>query len=266
MTTTISRRKFVAGAALAFVSQAAIHSDYKLIAHRGGIVDEQHSENSPGSLQAAIDRGYWMIEVDIRRTKDGEPILQHDPDFQRFYGDSRRVEQMTWAEISRLRAQPGGTSPINFRDVCRLCEGKVRLMLDIKSQNFPDDFYIGLGKLLSDNKLLQTAYLLGGGERAAKHLDCYRSLNTRALKEAIARGEDVKKARSYLFEIASNLTQESFELCQASGIPAVAAINTFRYTQTKRDETKGAEEDVARLKKLGVRYYQIDSRYEGLFF
>jgi hypothetical protein len=48
-------------------------------------------------------------------------------------------------------------------------------------------------------------------------------------------------------------------------VTPVAAINTFRYTESKRDEQKGAEEDVARLKQLGVVHYQIDSRYEPLF-
>jgi glycerophosphoryl diester phosphodiesterase len=102
------RRKFIALAPAVggtLFSQPA--RQYYLIAHRGGIVDTLHAENSPGSIQAAIDRGYWMLEVDIRRTKDGEPILQHDPDFKRFYEDARRVEDMTWAEVQRLRSKPG---------------------------------------------------------------------------------------------------------------------------------------------------------------
>ncbi len=261
----MTRRTFLGAATAACVS-AAIDPAYKLIAHRGGIVDDQHSENSPGSLQAAIDCGYWMIEVDIRRTKDGEPILQHDPNFKRFYGEDRLVEEMTWKEISRLRAQPGGTSPIHFRDVCGMCKGKVRLMLDIKGENFPDEFYSNLGELLAAHDLLRTAYLLGGGGRAAKHLgsQCYRSTNRKSLSEAITQGEDVK-SRCFLFELASDLNEESYDLCQKSGVTAVAAINTFRYTMAKRDEWKGPEEDAARLKKLGIVHYQIDSRYDPLF-
>ena len=78
------------------------------------------------------------------------------------------------------------------------------------------------------------------------------------------RGEDV--ARNYfLFELGSELHEPSLELCRKHGVTPVAAINTFRYTMAKRDETKGPEEDVARLKKLGVLDYQIDSRYDYLF-
>jgi glycerophosphoryl diester phosphodiesterase len=52
-----------------------------LIAHRGGIVDDTHPENSPASVEAAIQRGYWMLEVDIRRTRDGRAVVQHDANF-----------------------------------------------------------------------------------------------------------------------------------------------------------------------------------------
>src|SRR5688572_16882286 len=54
--------------------------DYKLIAHRGGVVEDKNPENSPSAIEEAISRGYWMIEVDIRETKDGIAIAQHDPD------------------------------------------------------------------------------------------------------------------------------------------------------------------------------------------
>src|SRR5262249_23480542 len=88
----MTRRLWVGATASAALGSAAVSPDYKLIAHRGGIVDDQHPENSPGSLQTAIARGYWMVEVDIRRTKDGEAVLQHDANFQRFYGDPRNIE------------------------------------------------------------------------------------------------------------------------------------------------------------------------------
>lgn len=260
----LSRRTLLAAGA--FGLGAATDPAFYLIAHRGGIVDDQHAENSPGSIQAAIERGYWMIEVDIRRTKDGEPILQHDANFQRFYGDPRTVEEMSWGEIGRLTAQPGGTHPIHFRDVCRMCRGKLRLMLDIKGNDFPADFYQKIRALLLEHDLLRTAYLLGGGSRAAQLIGpgCFRSSNRKSLRAAVERGEEVKR-NYFLFELASDLNQESFDLCRQHGVTPVAAINSFRYTEAKRDEWQGAVEDAARVKALGVRHFQIDSRYDSLF-
>lgn len=246
---------------------AAIDPAYKLIAHRGGIVDEAFPENSPGSLQAAIDRGYWMIEVDIRCTKDGEPILQHDADFQRFYGNSGKVGEMTWAEIGRLRAKPGGYAPIHFRDVCRMCEGKIKLMLDIKSAEYPDRFYITLRALMEKHNLLRDAYALsGGGERGEKHLTkhCFRSANLTRLQEAMARGEGTQ-SKYFLFELSSVMDAERIALARKAKVIPVASINTFRYTMAKRDEELGPKEDFERVSKLGIKHWQIDSRYEKLF-
>lgn len=244
---------------------AAPASPYKLIAHRGGLVDDHHAENSPASVQGAIDRGYWMLEVDIRRTKDGEAVLQHDANFKRYYGDPRRVEELTWDEVSRLRATPGNTNPIHFRDLCKMCSGKTRLMLDIKSDTFPDVFYADLRDTLAANQLLESTYLLGGSEHAKKLFGkaAYRTCDRKGLRAALGKGESVKDL--YLFELASDLDEATLKLCRESGVTAVAAINTFRYTMAKRDEWKGAEEDATRMKQLGVTYFQIDSLYEKLF-
>ena len=77
----ITRRTFhlsiVSGAAAAI---RAAEQPVRLIAHRGGIVGDEFAENSPASVEAAIKRGYWMIEVDIRRTKDGRAIIQRIPE------------------------------------------------------------------------------------------------------------------------------------------------------------------------------------------
>ncbi len=263
----LSRRQFFVSASMMTAIRATTDSRYKLIAHRGGIVDSRYAENSPGSIQAAIDRGYWMIEVDIRRTKDGEPVIHHDPDFKRFYENPGKVTDLTWKEIESLRSTPGGTSPLHFQEVCRMCEGKIRLMLDIKGNDYPEDFYVSLRNMLEKHNLLKSAYSLGGGgEFAQKHIFpyCYRSADRKSLKEAIAAGEDVK-SRRILFELASVLDEEALELARKNGVVAIAAINTFRYTMANRDEEQGPAEDAARLKKLGVTHYQIDSRYDHLF-
>jgi glycerophosphoryl diester phosphodiesterase len=238
----------------------------RLIAHRGGIVDDQHVENSAASLTDAIAAGYWMIEVDVRRTKDGEPILQHDDNFRRFYNQPYRVDELTWDEIRRFRGQPGNAAPLHFADLCQLCEGKVRLMLDLKGYDWPPSFYENLATLLARHNLLQTAYLLGGRNAATLPItrNAKASINAAGLAEALAAGEDTA-SRYYLFELASAITPATVALCRKANVPCVAAINTFRYTMAKRDEWAGPREDAARLLALGVTRFQIDSRYGSLF-
>lgn len=63
-----------------------------------------------------------MIEVDIRESKDGVAVAQHDPDFKRFYNHSQKVGEMTWEEISKLRAAPGNKAPLSFEELVQLCK------------------------------------------------------------------------------------------------------------------------------------------------
>lgn len=266
MSLNFSRRALLGGLAAPWLSAKGLDPACKLIAHRGGIVDEEHPENSPGSLQAAIDRGYWMVEVDVRRTRDGEPFLQHDDNFTRFYGNPAKAEELTWAEVSRLRSTPGGHKPIHFKEACAMCEGKIRLMLDLKSTDWPETFYTGLAGVMERHRLLDTAYMLGGGTRPASILGprLRQSADRTRLRAAIERGEDVK-SRYFLFERASVIDSETVALCRKVEITPVAAINTFRYTMDGRDEWKGPEEDATRARAIGVRHFQIDSLYEPFF-
>jgi glycerophosphoryl diester phosphodiesterase len=255
----LTRRAFTAG--LAFAKESPLRK----IAHRGGIVDNAHAENSKGSIEAAIERGYWMIEVDVRSSSDGEPLLQHDATLERFYGVKQRPEDLTWKELSALKSNPGGTTPIHFDTLCRMAKGKIRLMLDIKNNTMPEDFYKRMARSMAQANLLDNAYMLGGdrwrkvfGEGGTKE-----SANRTAIAAAAERGEPVRD-RYFLFELASDLNEESFDLTEKLGVDCVAAVNDFRYVMAKRDTWEGPKEDIARLWRLGVRSYQIDSKYEPL--
>ena len=76
---------------------AKIHPAYKLIAHRGGVVEDKFPDNSAPALHAAIARGYWGLEIDIRETKDGVLVMRHDPDLKLYYNDPRQLLGMSLA-------------------------------------------------------------------------------------------------------------------------------------------------------------------------
>lgn len=251
----------LAGAGLS----SAYADDLRLIAHRGGVVGPDAPENSANAIQTAIARGYWMIEVDVRRTRDGEPVLHHDPTLQRDYGDTRRVEETTWNELKMLRAKRGGGSPVHFEDACKLCGGRMRLMLDLKGQDWPKEFYTRLLRVIDSARVPGPIYSLGGAR--VKPLFDGRvmvSANRKDLRKWADEGQNVERDY-FLFELGSDVNEEALSLCRELRAEPVAAINTFRYTMAKRDEWKGPAEDIARLLKLGIKSYQIDSMYEPLF-
>ena len=258
------RRDFVTALTGSFAAEAAIRPGIRLIAHRGGVVDATRHENSAESISAAIERGYWMIEVDVRRSRDGEPLLQHDGTFARYYGEPRRPEEMSWQEIKALRTPERG-KVIHFEQACEMCHGRMRMMLDLKGSDWPKDFYTRLWKTIESAGVPGPVYSLGGSR--VKPLFEGRvmvSANRSDLRAYAGQGQNVSR-EYFLFELGSELKEESVALCRQLQVKPVAAINTFRYTIAKRDEWIGPAEDVAKLKRLGVTDFQVDSRYEPLF-
>jgi glycerophosphoryl diester phosphodiesterase len=232
----------------------------KLIAHRGGIVDERYAENSAAALEAAIQRGYWMVEVDVRESRDGRLVVQHDPDFNRFYGVNRRVGEMTWREISRLRAAPGGERPIEFHELAALAKGRLRLMVDTKEPSHPEAFYAQMERALRDNGLLETAFFIGTQESRMRFKGKARiGVSRQELRDALDRREPASELY-FLFEHGRTLDKDGLDLAARANVPAVVSINVFHYADT--DHWKGAEADIRRLQALGMTHFQIDSVYD----
>ena len=233
----------------------------KIIAHRGGVVGDEFAENSPASLEAAVDRNYWMIEVDIRKSKDGRLVVQHDPDFRRFYGETRLASEMNWQEIAELRAEPGGSRPLQFHELGALAKGRLRLMLDTKPTRQSDAYFEGVRRVLDENNLLDTAYVIN-----TQHAERWLRAGARVgvpladVEAAAKRGEDV--VRSYfVFEHGRDLDGDKVRRGQELGVPVVPTINIFHYAD-RPDHMREAEADVGRMLDLGVEEFQIDSPYD----
>jgi glycerophosphoryl diester phosphodiesterase len=231
-----------------------------LIAHRGGVVDAQHIENNLPGIEEAVRRGYWMLEVDIRESKDGRLVVHHDEDCRRFYNDPRRVADMTWDEIKQLRSTPGNLRPLEFSEYAAASKGKIRLMLDTKGRHHDEAFYRSMLDTLRENDLLESAFVIGNDESRALLLGKAKvGIRAEALKAAAARGEDVA-GRYFILAHAKGFDPETVALCRKHGVAPVPSINTFHYPADKHRQRAAA--DIARLKELGITHFQIDSVYE----
>jgi glycerophosphoryl diester phosphodiesterase len=237
-------------------------ADYKLIAHRGGVVDDaKYAENSPASLIEAARRGYWMIEVDIRESKDGELIMQHDPDFKRFYDHPGLVAEMPLSDIRKLRATPGGSHPMTFAEMCALARKHgLRLMMDSKGTGHPASFYRKMEQAMIDNGLLETAYFIGTEESQAWLRGRARiGKDRKSLEKLLAAGADPR--HYFLFEWGKTITEQNIRWAMERNLPVVPSINTFHYGD--QDPVGSGKKDIERLKRAGVTLYQIDSIYES---
>lgn len=74
-------------------------------AHRG--VWSAAPENSISAIQAAIDVGAHIVEIDIHRTKDDELILMHDSTVDRMTNGKGKIAELTLADIKALRLKTG---------------------------------------------------------------------------------------------------------------------------------------------------------------
>ncbi|MEU0335370.1 glycerophosphodiester phosphodiesterase [Streptomyces sp. NPDC006193] len=72
------------------------------VAHRGD--PYRFRENTIDSLRSALDRGADAVEVDVRLTRDGVPVLLHDETLQRLWGVDRPVRSLSAEEVRGLTA------------------------------------------------------------------------------------------------------------------------------------------------------------------
>jgi glycerophosphoryl diester phosphodiesterase len=74
-------------------------------AHRGG--GKEREENTHAAFAHAVSLGFRYIETDIQASRDGVPVVIHDPTLERTFGRPERVEATTWRDLARFRS-PGG--------------------------------------------------------------------------------------------------------------------------------------------------------------
>lgn len=85
-------------------------ADLLVVSHRGQW--REAPENSLPAIDEAIKDGAEIVEIDVRLTKDGIPVLMHDVTIDRMTNGTGRVNSMTLAELKsfHLRAANGGGS------------------------------------------------------------------------------------------------------------------------------------------------------------
>ncbi len=70
------------------------------VGHRGD--PYRVRENTLPSIRSAFDRGADAVEIDVRTTRDGVPVLLHDEDLQRLWGHDVRLEDVTAPQLREL--------------------------------------------------------------------------------------------------------------------------------------------------------------------
>jgi glycerophosphoryl diester phosphodiesterase len=112
------------------------HHQFVVIAHRGD--HTRAPENTLAAYQNAIDAGADFVEIDLRTTKDGQLVIMHDATINRMTEYNGRVKDFMLDSLRRIKVMETlhpewGLHLIpTFKEVLKLCRGKINIYLDFK--------------------------------------------------------------------------------------------------------------------------------------
>ena len=111
-----------------------------IIAHRG---DSAHRpENTLASFASALEVGAEVVELDVHLTRDGHPVVMHDPTVDRTTDGQGRIVDHTLAQMRRLNAgypsrfagEYDGERVPTLAEVLNFLHGRCRVMIEIKPE------------------------------------------------------------------------------------------------------------------------------------
>ena len=107
---------------------------YKYIAHRG-LHGGSIPENSTLAFKRALEYGY-AIELDVNITKDNKVIVFHDNTLFRMCGVNKKVRNCTFGYIKTLQLNNTKYKIPTLKEVLKLINGKVPLLIELKNEGF----------------------------------------------------------------------------------------------------------------------------------
>jgi glycerophosphoryl diester phosphodiesterase len=168
-----------------------------VIAHRG---DSAHRpENTLASFASALEIGAEIVEADVQLTRDGHPVVIHDPTVDRTTSGRGPVGRLTLAEVRALSAgyrrrfgeAYAGERVPTLPELLAFLQGRARILLEIKPEAVTDDAEGGV-----------EARSIAEVRRAKMERDVvFLSFHRRALERCRAQAPEI--TRGHLFEQGS---------------------------------------------------------------
>lgn len=126
----------------------------KFIAHRG--LSSVAPENTIPAFKEAVKAGFWGVETDVRKTKDGKFILMHDKTFKAMCRVDKKVNELTLDEIMKKLTIKSGSNIKKYpnlkvatlKEYLELCRNNnVVPVMDINIEQYEDMDVDDMGKL-----------------------------------------------------------------------------------------------------------------------
>ncbi len=250
---------------------------FLLIAHRGGVVDKEHSENSLKAMEEAIRRGYTHVEVDARCTKDGKVVCFHLNDMKSEAGIDAKVSDLTLDEVKKIVLTRSKEHIPTFDEYCSRCKGRINLMVDIKGvdDQWLEPYTRQIDEALRRYGLLENAlfiinqFPIANQEKAAAWFLGRAKLSWRAslLQTRILKSYVPDPAKyNFVFNAPADFDKGDFDGFHSLGLKIIASVNVDHYRGRRVDPVQQGLEDIKKMLDWGVDGLQIDSCYDPLVF
>jgi glycerophosphoryl diester phosphodiesterase len=105
----------------------------KIVSHRGEHDNISIYENTLAAFDRALDQGTWGIELDVRWTRDLQPVVAHDPDLKRVFGIETTIAEVEFDELRSHCPQV----PL-LSEVVATYGKQMHLMVELKEEIYPD--------------------------------------------------------------------------------------------------------------------------------
>ncbi|MBI2147476.1 hypothetical protein HYU19_03280 [Candidatus Woesearchaeota archaeon] len=125
------------------------------IGHRGAM--GYAPENTLSSVKKAMELGVDMIEIDIVTCKSGELLVFHDEHLNIKTNGVGRLIDKTYNEIRKFLVHDKEKIP-TLEEVFKLVQGKVPLMLDIKSKNIARRLVVLISRYQLEGSVIISAF------------------------------------------------------------------------------------------------------------
>lgn len=218
--------RIIAVALLAMVASTAFaqKNEIVVLAHRGGCGEGM--ENVLSTFEKSLAVGIRAFEIDVRITKDGKLVLQHDDTLKRTAGVDKHVEDMTEAELRAVTLNDG--SKLTFLDEFLKLMAKypgLFIEFEMKTKKYSDEFLYSCGY---SDKLAKMVLKM----KPAESTYVFTSFDPRPLRYI---KEHYPESETGLIS-GKGLTSEVIAIAEAIGATRIAA---YLY-KTSRDDMKKA--------------------------
>lgn len=142
----------------AYFFDEIFHTDIttEVFAHRAG--GSEAPENTVKGIEVAYSLGAKGFEIDIQRTSDGYYVVNHDADFKRVAGVSKKPNEMTLSEVKKLRVD--GEPVPTLEEMLDASRGKGILLVELKGETADNQMADDAVKIIKEKGMSDQAVLI----------------------------------------------------------------------------------------------------------